>query len=119
MLPHGYYVGGTLVGFPAQGGGRECELNAAQLAEFIADPEAYAANYFGLTRAQFREWLESEGRMQCSALTTLGRRCRNFVSGRMQLDSDAWRRLEGEYCVIHGGRPAEGESDASSNQAAR
>jgi hypothetical protein len=61
----------------------------------------------GLPLGVYKEWIASEGTVQCSAITTKGRRCGNWVSGRIQLPPDIWMERQGEYCAVHGGRPSE------------
>lgn len=91
----------------APGGVRELMLSPDEVADFVKDPDFGAAKKFDLTKAEYQEWVERDGYIQCSASTLSGTRCKNIVSGGSFYDADAWKRTQGEYCAVHGGPGAE------------
>ena len=78
-------------------------LTEQQVSDYQRDPDGFAAAHFGLTRDEYREWLELDGAAKCGAKTKAGKPCDNFIS-RTQLDSQKWKALHrSEYCPTHGG----------------
>jgi hypothetical protein len=84
-------------------GGYTFTLSPKDVPVFIADKDECAANHYGVSKAQYLEWLEHGGRPRCSGLTTKRRRCQNYLSGPIQLGIHEWLRCDGGYCVLHGG----------------
>jgi hypothetical protein len=89
------------------GGGRDIVLQPQDVQNFIADKDAVAAKYFDLTKEQYREWVATDGYVQCSAKTTSGSRCKNHVSGGSYYEAVKWKGALGEYCSMHGGPTSE------------
>lgn len=85
------------------GGVHNLFLKPRDIAGFIADRDQFAADYFGVTKAQYLEWLEHDGSARCSGTTTQGKPCRNYLSGYSQLPIQEWLRRDGGYCAVHGG----------------
>jgi hypothetical protein len=83
-------------------GGATALLTEQQVSDYQRDPDGFAAAHFGLTRDEYREWLELGGAAKCGAKTKAGKPCGNLISG--QLDSREWKaRHRSEYCPTHGG----------------
>lgn len=79
-----------------------CEFEEAE--RYNADPDLYAGELHGLTRAEYREWIGLNGAPLCGAETKNGRQCRNVI-GRIQLRAAEWKAMHGKGCCIaHGGR---------------
>ncbi|OUE47652.1 hypothetical protein BZY94_04370 [Burkholderia territorii] len=57
-----------------------------------------------MTDAEYAEWVENNGSIQCIAKTRAGKRCRCFVPGTHYRDALAWKAANdaGGYCSIHG-----------------
>jgi hypothetical protein len=74
---------------------------AAEAASYTADPEAWTAAYFGLTKEEYAEWVDLDGIPLCSCRTAKGTMCR-ATCGHSQLSADEWkarhRRLP---CAVH------------------
>ena len=85
------------------GGGRTIGIAPDEVAEFVADKIGFSAKQFGVTKELYREWVESDGTVQCSANTTSGHRCKNFMSGFIQQEMADWLKMRGGYCAVHGG----------------
>jgi hypothetical protein len=67
------------------------------------DPDAFAAEHFGISKADYRAWIAHEGVAYCGARTAAGRACRNVLSGA-QTEAREWKRLHRSYyCKTHGG----------------
>jgi hypothetical protein len=62
-------------------GGETIHLRAAEVECYNRDPDGFAAEYFGLTKDEYREWVVQGGHALCGAYTKAGKPCRNFVSG--------------------------------------
>lgn len=93
-----------LVNVRIPGGGRDIIIQPQDVEKFVADRDAVAANYFGLMKEQYQEWVATDGYVQCSAKTISGSRCKNHVSGGSYYKADEWKGVLGEYCATHGGR---------------
>ena len=83
-------------------GWEELHFTQEQILRYNADPDAFAARYFGFATAdEYREWIELEGQALCAGLTKLGRQCKSSV-GAGQLDPAEWKRLHRvDFCAIH------------------
>jgi hypothetical protein len=84
-------------------GAEQVVLTNEQADEYRRDPDGFAAAYFGLTRDDYREWLELDGGALCGATTKAGKLCSHMVS-KTQLSAREWKeRHRSEYCTTHGG----------------
>ncbi len=85
-------------------GGGNIHLTESQIADYKADPDAFAAHQFGLTRAEYYEWIETDGTPLCPAPTATGELCGNPNGGGrlQQLEAEEWKaRHRHAYCSIH------------------
>jgi hypothetical protein len=74
----------------------------ASIAAFKADPDRFAADYFGLTIEQYREWVTSFGTALCGAKTKLGTDCNNILPRGHQCRADEWKsRHRKSLCAVH------------------
>lgn len=84
-------------------GAAEMYLDGHELEQYNADPDAYAAGFFGLTKEQYLEWLNLQGTPLCAATTRKGKPCKSVIRG-FQLPPKDWLALHrNEYCWVHGG----------------
>lgn len=73
----------------------------AEVDQYNADPDAYAASHFGLTKIEYYEWLDTDGSPLCSHRTAGGDRCRNKTGGN-QLVPTSWKALHRKrVCAAH------------------
>jgi len=96
------------VGFYAKhdtpGGQRTVHLDVEDVMVYAADPAAFLARYYGVSKADYLGWHRSEYRVICAGKTVKGKPCKASVSGMTLVESPAaWARHQGEYCSIHGG----------------
>lgn len=91
------------------GGGRTLFLNTEEVFQYLADKDGFAARQFGLTKQEYAEWVETDGFVRCAGTTTSGTRCKNHVSGGSHYEPEKWKRMQGQYCTVHGG-PASQEA---------
>lgn len=89
------------------GGAHNLFVEPAEVATFLADKDQFAANYFGVTKAQYLEWLEHDGSARCGGAKAQGKPCRNYLSGYSQLPIQEWLTRDGGYCAVHGGEGSE------------
>ena len=69
----------------------------AQVAEYEANPDGWAARYFGLSVEQYYEWVYWSGAPHCGATTKRGMPCKNIISG-----ASSWRALPpDEFFALH------------------
>ena len=61
------------------------------------DPELFAANYFGLSKKEYREWIKSDGSALCGARSRSGRMCGNSIGG-WKLTVEEWKSLHRKGC---------------------
>ena len=81
---------------------RTLHLDQDELAEYLADPDLFAAEYLGLTIDQYREWIALEGAALCGERTKAGHPCRSVV--KYCDDPAEWLELHRSVaCVNHGG----------------
>lgn len=88
------------------GGGTETvTMTPDDLRVYIEDPDLGAARAAGVSREDYLVWLETEGFVQCDAVTRAGARCKNGRFGHYAEDPAQWlqRRKRGGYCTTHGG----------------
>lgn len=78
------------VNFRAPGGGRNELIGAEDVELFVTDPDAAAAKHYGVSKELYRDWVESDGSIQCSGITVSGQRCKNHLSGAGQRDIKEW-----------------------------
>lgn len=71
-------------------------------AEFLRDPDAYAARRLGLSSGrEYRTWLATNGTPLCAAVTINGHACRNPI-GPIRMGAQAWRKAHRTgYCHCH------------------
>ena len=93
-----------VVGITTVCGGETLYLDEAEVAQYNADPDLFAAKHFGFKTAdEYREWIATDGGARCSERTKSGELCRVFIS-RIQLDPSEWKkRHRSAPCTIHGG----------------
>ncbi|MGP8474838.1 hypothetical protein [Burkholderia sp. PR2] len=93
-----------VVQFRAPDGWMERPITPETLARCIATGHSAPAAAVGVTDAEYAEWVENNGSIQCIAKTRAGKRCRCFVPGTHYRDALAWKAANdaGGYCSIHG-----------------
>lgn len=69
----------TYVCLAQPGGGDTLSISGPDLKRFKRDPDLFAARYFGLEKAAYREWVETDGTPLCAAITRRKTLCRNAV----------------------------------------
>ncbi|MFZ0268194.1 hypothetical protein [Caulobacter sp.] len=90
----------------APGGGETVILDTEQALAYLAEPTVFSAAYFGLSGEDYEAWLDLEGQAMCGEITASGSRCRNPLSGPIQLTADEWKQRHGGRCSVHGGEIA-------------
>jgi hypothetical protein len=88
-------------------GGKDIDCTAEELAQYLADRPAFAAQHFGVSRGDYLAWLDAEGYARCGGTVTSGRRCKHLVSGPGQLKAREWLERDGQLCTVHGGETAD------------
>ncbi len=96
-----------IANIPVPGGGHTMCIKPQDLPAFVRDRDQWAADTMGVSKAQYLDWVETDGTPRCGATTKSGHRCRNLVSGGIQRSLREWLRLEGGYCAVHGGEPSD------------
>lgn len=83
-------------------GGEDLHLDQEEAAKYNADPDAYAARHFGLSKVEYLQWLDLEGSPACGHRTAGGDLCRNRTGG-FQLAASEWKaRHRKFFCAAHG-----------------
>jgi hypothetical protein len=88
---------------PAPGGSRQYDVTLGGLLILEKDPEEFFAVVNGMSLGQYREWLESDCSIVCSATTKAGQRCTNYVRAGCQVEASEWLKRYGQRCANHGG----------------
>jgi hypothetical protein len=91
------------------GGGHEIYfdgINDPDIARFRANPDRFAADYFGFsTIAEYREWVIGGGTPGCGAVTKNGTFCKN-PNGLEGHSIEEWKKNHrAAYCGIHRNHP--------------
>lgn len=82
-------------------GGENIFMNNAEAKLYEADPDAFAAKHFGLTKIEYYQWLDTEGSPLCRHRTAKGDPCRNRTGG-FQLVPRHWKSLHRKLlCSSH------------------
>lgn len=84
-------------------GSQNITIDPNDVEKFVANKNATAASYFGVAESDYLSWIENDGFVQCSAPTKSGSRCKNLISGGGFDDPLEWKKMQGEYCAVHGG----------------
>jgi hypothetical protein len=85
-------------------GGEDIALTEQQVQVYQRHLDGFVAKHFGLTREEYREWIESDGTALCGGKTKAGKPCGNILTRGFQLDAQKWKaRHRSEYCKIYGG----------------
>ena len=79
------------------GGAKTIHLDAVEAAKYNADPDGYAAKHFGLSLADYLEWVRLDGEPYCASPTASGRLCRNLC-GPTQSPALQWKELHRHGC---------------------
>ncbi len=84
------------------GGGNTIYFESREEAKtYDADPDAFAAKHFGLTKIEYLQWVDTDGAALCSHRTKGGDLCRNLIS-RIQLSAKQWKaRHRKALCTTH------------------
>ena len=91
----------SVVNVRRPGGGETIYLKPSEVPLFKADPDAFAAKHYGLTVAQYAEWVATEGAPLCGDRTAKGTLCKNLTGG-FQLSASEWKALHRELsCHSH------------------
>lgn len=85
------------------GGCQTVLLSTDQALAYMARPEVFSANCFGLTVSEYKMWVALDGQAMCGALAKSGTQCRNAISGSTQLSAQQWKARHGGLCAVHGG----------------
>jgi len=94
---------GFSVALSTPGGAETVTLNAREALAYLANPQEFAAGYYGLPLADYETWVALDGQAMCGASTRAGGPCRNPVSGPTQLSAGDWKDRHGGLCAVHGG----------------
>ena len=85
------------------GGSQTVSIRLHELHQYNDDPDAFVAQYFGMSLAQYVEWVELDGAPLCGANTRAGKPCKSMI-GRIQMGAEQWLATHREgYCKAHGG----------------
>jgi hypothetical protein len=86
------------------GGGKTLGIDDDDVERYRRDPDQFAADEFGLTKAEYRLWVALDGMAFCSERTKAARLCRNCIGN--QLGAAEWKALHRQFvCHAHGGAP--------------
>jgi hypothetical protein len=93
---------GFCIPVPTESGQMTFPATPEDLVMFADDPEALYAKALGVTKSEYRDWVDDQCMAYCAAKTKAGRRCRNMVLGGYQVSAKRWVELQGGYCGVHG-----------------
>jgi hypothetical protein len=94
----------VLVYYKTPWGAEKEWLTPSELDTYNADPDAFAARYFDLSKHEYQQWANGQGTACCGFRLKSGRFCKNILSGGFQESAQEWkRRHRVEYCAVHGG----------------
>lgn len=83
------------------GGYLSIEIALSDLSKYNADPDGFVADYFGLSAAEYVEWIDLDGAPLCGSKTKAGKLCKVPV-GRVQSGAGTWAaEHRASYCHLH------------------
>lgn len=88
---------------PSPWGADTIEVSPSELVLLRSDPDSVCARHYRVTRENYIAWRDSQFSVQCAGRTTRGTRCKNTVTGGLNVSAERWVQLHGEYCAVHGG----------------
>lgn len=75
--------------------------SAEEAAEYDRDPDAWAAQYFGITKNEYSEWVECHGLPRCAHIKRNGGRCQAVV-GKCQRNPRLFFQMHRKcLCRVH------------------
>lgn len=78
------------------------ELNFEQLSYYLNHPKDLIVYYYKERYIDYIEWLKTGGLVQCTAITTTGIRCKNFISNKKySLHEHIKLKNKGRTCSKH------------------
>lgn len=78
------------------------KLNFEQLSYYLKHPKDLIVYYYKERYVDYIEWLKTGGLVQCSAITTTGIRCKNYISNRTyNLHEHIMVKNKGRMCSRH------------------
>ncbi len=75
---------------------------AEEVQQFMTDRDAWAAENFGMTAEQYRDYIATEGRIMCDGVTAKRHPCKNTVAECY--DPQTWLKHKSEgpcFCHLH------------------
>lgn len=82
-------------------GGENIFMSKPEAALYAADPDAFVAMRFGLTKIEYYQWLDTQGSPLCGHRTARGDMCRNLTGGQ-QLVPQHWKSKHRKlFCTAH------------------
>lgn len=85
----------------APGGQATVPLSSESVLHYAKDPVGYLAAYYGMSKAEYLAWHQSEYSVYCAGTTRAGKPCKNIVEGGFCVDARRWMELHGSYCHVH------------------
>lgn len=76
------------------------QIDPVQVTDYIADPEQFTADFYGVSLTTYRDWIDTHGAARCSAKNKKGTDCKRPVSGS-QLRIHEWIAKDGDFCRYH------------------
>jgi hypothetical protein len=93
---------GFHVTHPNPGGLATIAISPAEVVQYASDPVAYLARHYKVSREDYLGWHQSEYKVQCSAITSKGVRCKATAAGLSAVYSpQEWVNGQGSCCPIH------------------
>lgn len=87
------------------GGQKSQVLTAPEVVAYMEDPVRIQAASMDMTKAEYQDYIASQGSVLCCATTKGNRPCRNSIVGATLLPPAQWKKVRSEkgYCAAHGG----------------
>lgn len=85
----------------AEYGGRDVVLSPRDLLAYRRDPTGFLAGHYGVSKADYLGWHQSNYSVICAGRTQAGKACKNFVEGGNAVGPKEWAVLQGNYCHLH------------------
>ena len=88
-------------------------LSGEDLVAYAADTVGFLAKHYGVSKADYLGWHESNYCVICASKTVKGKACKATVTGLSMVENPrVWAEHQGAYCFTHGG-PGTSEVDRS------
>lgn len=85
-----------------ESGGCEVSMSGEDVIAYAADPDAFLAKHYGVSKDDYLGWHASNYRVICAGKTAKGQPCKGTVKGLSLVSAPrVWAKYQGAFCQLH------------------